>query len=159
MRRSSKFMNTRTNKRSQSMKFVARTKIVGFTLIELMIVVAIVAVLAAIAYPSYKDSVHKSHRSDALQTLSKLSQILERCYSQNFSYAGCTSLPSSPTKSPNGYYSVTIASAATTYTLTATPINSQASDTTCSTIQLTNAGQSSKDGGGTTNTVTCWGGN
>ena len=46
----------------------------GFTLIELMIVVAIVAILASIAYPSYKDSVLKSRRAEARTALSELLQ-------------------------------------------------------------------------------------
>ncbi len=52
----------------------------GFTLIELMIVVAVIAILAAIAYPSYQDSVRKSRRADAKAALLDLAQFMERNY-------------------------------------------------------------------------------
>ncbi|MBU6508933.1 MAG: prepilin-type N-terminal cleavage/methylation domain-containing protein, partial [Gammaproteobacteria bacterium] len=48
----------------------------GFSLIELMVVVAIIAIIAAIAYPSYERSVLKSHRSDAENLLTQDAQIL-----------------------------------------------------------------------------------
>ena len=50
----------------------------GFTLIELMIVVAVIAILAAIAYPTYQDSVRKSRRADAKAALLELAQWMER---------------------------------------------------------------------------------
>ena len=43
---------------------MSRKKSTGFTLIELMIVVAIIGIIAAIAYPSYQDQVRKAKRSD-----------------------------------------------------------------------------------------------
>ncbi|QDL37179.1 type IV pilin protein [Rhodoferax sediminis] len=64
----------------------------GFTLIELMIVVAIVAVLAGIAYPSYKDSVLKGRRAEARTALSELMQQQERYMTQNNSYFAFTNV-------------------------------------------------------------------
>ncbi|OUM03885.1 type IV pilin protein [Variovorax sp. JS1663] len=58
----------------------------GFTLIELMIVVAVVALLAAIAYPAYTDSVRKGRRAQARTALMELLQQQERYMTQNNTY-------------------------------------------------------------------------
>ncbi len=110
----------------------------GFTLIELLIVVTIVAVLASIAYPSYRTWILKSHRSDALATLTADQTIIERCYAQTFSYqAACAALPAFPQTTPQGYYTITLTNLApTTYTFTATPVGTQALDTTCATFSI-----------------------
>jgi len=113
----------------------------GFTLIELMIVVAIVGILAAIAYPSYQSSVEKSRRSDAQAALTAFSAAMERYYTDNGnSYLGAaasnadTGAPAIfPTEAPlegsTKFYNLTIESAArTTYELRATPKGAQAGD-------------------------------
>jgi type IV pilus assembly protein PilE len=130
----------------------------GFTMIELMITVALVAILSAIALPTYRQYILRAHRSDALSILSQDQATLERCYAQNFSYLTvCSALPTFPQTSPQAYYSIALSSqTATTYTLTATPINSQNRDTTCSTISVDQANQRvGLDSGGTAQSL-CW---
>ncbi|WP_371327001.1 type IV pilin protein [Polaromonas sp. YR568] len=68
------------------MKEEGRMRQCGFTLIELMVVVAILAILAAIAYPSYRDSVNKSRRAEARAQLLDAAQYMQRFYSQNDRY-------------------------------------------------------------------------
>lgn len=62
----------------------------GFTLIELMIVVAIVAILAAIVYPSYQESVRKAKRAEGRSALLRDMQQQERDYSRMNSYTAFT---------------------------------------------------------------------
>ena len=62
-------------------------KTLGFTLIELMIVVAVVGILAAIAYPSYVDHVRKARRADAKAALTEVSQKLETLFARDASYS------------------------------------------------------------------------
>lgn len=64
-----------------------RTFARGFTLIELMIVVAVIAILAAIAYPSYQDYVRKARRAQAKADLLEYAQMAERHHTVNNSYA------------------------------------------------------------------------
>lgn len=91
----------------------------GFTLIELMIVVAIVGIIAAIALPSYQDSVRKSRRADATTALLKIQQAQERWRANNTSYTtNLTALPTAtppglglPATSANGFYTLSITAA------------------------------------------------
>jgi|SRR5665213_334432 len=138
----------------------ARVAAVGFSLIELMIVVAIIGILAAIAYPSYRSYVLRSNRTDAVRTLTENAQILQRCYSQNnFTFAGCAAVPATTT-SPNGYYNVVNTTAATTFSLTATATGAQIADTTCASFTLDQTGkQSALSSGGVDESTTCWGRN
>lgn len=80
----------------------------GFTLVELMIVVAIVGILTAIAYPSYSEYVLRGRRAEARTALLDLMQQQERYFTQNNSYlafstdnAGVTT----PTTVPFKHYS------------------------------------------------------
>ena len=102
----------------------------GFTLIELMIVVAIVGILAAIAYPSYTEYVRRAARADAQGALTSLAAVMERWFSDNNTYVGDPfaaglHLDWSPVDEPeaNRRYDLTIpASGHTGYTLRATPV-------------------------------------
>ena len=62
----------------------------GFTLIELMVVVAIVGILASIAYPAYTDSILKGRRAEGRKALTELLQQQERYMTQNNCYVGFT---------------------------------------------------------------------
>lgn len=130
----------------------------GFTLVELMITIAIIGILAAIAYPSYVNYISRSHRSDALATLSQMQLIMERCYSQNFSYtATCTAKPSFPLNSPQSFYTISISNlTASTYTLTATAIGSQVRDKTCASFTVNQANVRTAVNNTGTSQPTCW---
>lgn len=142
----------------------------GFTLIELMIVVAIIGILASIAYPSYQESIRKSRRADAKGALLGFANAMERHYTETNSYCdaggtgganscgGATNDTGSPSifsiKSPidgnDKYYDLTIQAAnANTYTLRATPAGGQASDS-CGNLEITHTGVK------TPTTSGCW---
>ncbi len=123
----------------------------GFTLIEIMIAVVIVAILSAIALPAYQQYVIRAKRTDGRAALLNNHTALEKCKATFGVYnnAACTITAASP----DGHYTVTVASTATTFTLTATPIGAQANDTECSTITLTNL---AVEGGTGSDSSTCW---
>ncbi len=128
----------------------------GFSLFELMTVLAIVAILIGIAYPSYTESVRKSNRGDAQAALTGLASVMQRHYSENtpstFEGAaaggGDTGAPGmfpsqSPLDSAIKHYNLQIASAnGTSYTLRAVPISGSAQGgDKCGTLTLTSVGQ------------------
>lgn len=128
-------------------------KLSGFTLIELMIVVAIVAILAAIAYPSYQEHVRKTRRAQAKTDMMETVQLAERHYSARNTYAGFTSVRSTQ---PN-FYTVDLDGTpdATTFQLQAVPVDGsgQANDK-CGTLTLNQAGAKGQASGMTN--ADCW---
>ncbi|MCB1663918.1 MAG: prepilin-type N-terminal cleavage/methylation domain-containing protein [Pseudomonadales bacterium] len=138
----------------------------GFTLIEVMIVLAIIAILAAIAFPSYQESVRKSRRSDAQALLLNFAQAQERHFTQNLQYATTikgtasnTNLGWSSTNSSEGYYELDLINSnftATTFSAVVKPVAGgvQAGDAKCTAISITNTGVKGKSGTGTLED--CW---
>lgn len=114
----------------------------GFTLIELMIVVAIVGILSSIAYSSYQSSVAKSRRQAAQGCLMELAQYMERHYTSNMSYASAT-LPTQQCQTDlSSHYTFTLENqAASTFTAQAVAQTAQSdADTSCSTLTVTQTG-------------------
>jgi len=123
-----------------------KKQISGFTLVEIMIVVAILGILASIAYPNYVESVRNARRADAQSALLELSQFMERRFSAAGSYGNATCsdvvLPftSAPKDGGTAFYNLGFqACNGTTYTLRAVPTGAQAGDR-CGTLTLTSVG-------------------
>ena len=145
-------------------------RLAGFTLIELMIVVAIVAILGAIAIPAYQKQIMQSRRTSAKTALFDLSGREEKYYAANNYYpASLASVGYSTTGTtlqvPNStnedYYSVSItpvAATATTpasYTATAAPVGSQQNDA-CGSYSLTDLGVQTTTGTNSGTGSGCW---
>ena len=130
----------------------------GFTLIELMVVLAVAAILAAVAFPSYRGQVAKGRRADGKQALVELAQRLERFYTERGTFAGAA-LGSGgfyPAVSSGGYYSLAITSqSADGFTLSATPRGNQAGDA-CGTLGYNHLGDRSVASGATLSLDQCW---
>ncbi len=134
----------------------------GFSLIELMIVVAIVGILAAIAYPSYTNYVRRTHRAEIIELMSETAQNMERWYSKYGTYGDITTTPTATFTVPssNTWYTVTMSNRSTsTYTLTAAPKAGtlMASDA-CGTYSLKQDGSRTITGtGASVSLAICWG--
>lgn len=121
----------------------------GFTLIELVIVLAVIGVLLAIAVPTYREQVLASRRAEGKALVTDVAARLERCYTRFNRYDHDTCLAIVPATSEGGWYTVagdgadtaTSNIAGQAFTLRAFPQNAQADDDTrCGALSITNTG-------------------
>lgn len=137
----------------------------GFTLIELMIVVAIVGIITAVAVFSYSSSIEKARRSCATGALLDIAALQERNFFQNNQYSTDLSALYGATSCPDGYYDLSVAYTASgtacateknCFTITATAVGAQLNDEFCQTLTLTHTGLKGATGASGDTTSTCW---
>jgi len=131
-------------------------KTAGFTLLELMIVLAVLSIIVAVGYPSYQEQVRKSHRAEGMGQLLELADRMERAYSDRGTYpTDITEVYVATTE--NGLYSLSIVTANNvSFIVSAAPtsVKNQNEDK-CHTFTLTSLGQKSVSGG-SLGTTDCW---
>jgi type IV pilus assembly protein PilE len=116
----------------------------GFSLIELMVVLAIIAILAAIAIPSYGRYAFRARRPDGQELLLRIANAQERFYAANNHYGSLTDLGYTDVYSEKRYYlaSSNVADGSTSaqaYTVTVTPQDVQTKDV-CGPLTINDAG-------------------
>ena len=127
----------------------------GFTLIELMVVVAILAIVIAIGYPSYRNQVMKARRADGKSFLLEIADRQERYYADQSTYTTTiTDLGFDDAIATDGYYQATITDDPTgdltlSYTIKVTPLGTQQNDR-CAWFQV------DSQGGKTASPADCW---
>ncbi len=156
------FMRALTGNRGNNM---TRNTQRGFTLIEVMIVVAVLGVLVAIGYPSYTDQVRKSRRAEGMGELLELADRMERHYSDVGTYDQAngndmTAAAIWKTTTTDGYYTLSVDAGTTntSFTARATPTTkgNQNKDK-CGTFVINSQGQQSLSGAASGYTrESCW---
>jgi type IV pilus assembly protein PilE len=108
----------------------------GFSLIELIVVLAIAALLAALAYPAFADQLRKARRSDALASMVQIETAQARFRSSNSRYGSLSEIGSA-NLSPAGHYALNASNhTADGYEALATALGGQALDMRCRYLKL-----------------------
>lgn len=130
----------------------------GFTLIELMIVLAVMSILLVIAVPNYQKHIQKTRRADAQGAVHTAAAQQEQYFFRENQYTGDIN-ELAGADSPEGYYELTVASTneGHGFVVTAKAVGVQTSDTDCQTFTLTHLNQEGAAGkSGADNSAVCW---
>lgn len=137
------------------MKF--RKTVAGFSLIELMIVVAVISILAGIAYPNYMEYLQRARRAECTSVLLGQANAMERRFSTTRSYDGVFPGPTQcPADGGPSSYVLGFAEdepTALTFVIQAVPAGAQTGDR-CGTLSIDNTGLKTQASGMTTRQ--CW---
>ncbi len=127
----------------------------GFTLLELLMVVAIISILASIALPNYQNYVKKSKAAEATSALADLRIKMEQCFQDNrdYSVAACGAFCAPTSGAVNFTYACSPARTATTYTIVATGVAARGMSGFSFDINESNVKNSTYDG---VAGVGCW---
>lgn len=133
-------------------------KTAGFTLVELMIVVAIVGILASIAVPAYTEYVQRGKISEATSQLATMAVKLEQYFQDNRTYAGaCAAGTTAPLPTGTEYFTYSCpALTANTFTVQADGVAAKGMGGFTYTIAPNNAKATTSVPAGWTTSTTCW---
>ena len=131
----------------------------GFTLIEMVVVLAILAILVAVTYPSYQNYLFRGRRADGREMLQRVAAAQERFYTNRNRYTtdltGATGINLGSDYSEAGHYriSIVVPDGGQSFTLTATPQGIQARDP-CGNLTVNNVG--ARGFSGSASNGSCW---
>jgi type IV pilus assembly protein PilE len=128
----------------------------GFTLMEMLIVVAIIGILAGVALPAYNDHVMRGRVAEAFGELSSMRAKLEQHFLDNRTYTGACAAGTVAPLPTGKFFTYSCALADSTYKVTATGVASEGTGGFTYTINETNTRATTSAPTGYNTSATCW---